>query len=115
MDPFKDADFLTEFIQKWKEHPVLWQTKNTINKNKDAREKAKESMLAFLKTRVPNATKDTVKSKINSIRGTYRAQRVQVLASMRSGAAADSIGPFSSDKPIVCTGHKSISSILEDI
>ena len=67
---------MTEFIQKWKEHPVLWQTKKTINKNKDAREKAKESMLEFVKTRVPHATRDTVKNKINSIRGTYRAQRV---------------------------------------
>lgn len=91
MDAFKDADFLTDFIQKWKEHPVLWQTKSTINKNKDAREKARQSMLVFVKTRVPNATTATVKNKINSIRGTYRAQRVQVLASMRSGAAADSI------------------------
>ena len=91
MDPFKEPEFFTEFIQRWKELPVLWQTKSKINKNKDARKQALETLLAFVSPRLPHATTDTVKNKINSIRGTYRTQRSQVLASMRSGAAADSI------------------------
>ena len=91
MDAFKEQEFFTEFIQRWKELPVLWQTKNKLNKNKNARKKALETLLAFVKPRLPNATTHTVKQKINSIRGTYRTQRSQVLASRRSGAAADSI------------------------
>ena len=99
MEAFKDHEFMTEFVQRWRDLPILWQTKSNLNKNKEARKRALETLLVFVQTKIPTATIKNVNKKIGTIRGTYRTQRALVLKSMRSGAAADQI--YVQAKPMV--------------
>ncbi|KAH8280801.1 hypothetical protein KR054_004549, partial [Drosophila jambulina] len=83
--------FLTEFIYCLKNEPALWQAKSEAYKNKNMRNKGWEMLLRKLQEVEPEATIDTVKIKVNSLRATYRRELQKIKRSEKSGAGADDI------------------------
>ena len=78
-------DFLTEFIEIYKENPCLWQTKSKDYSNKQKKNAAYQKLIKKLDEVKINATKDNVVKKINSLRTCFRKEYRKVLASEKSG------------------------------
>ncbi|PIO29057.1 hypothetical protein AB205_0078770, partial [Aquarana catesbeiana] len=91
MKQFKDPEFMSQFIDKYRDMRNLWEVKNPSYRNKPARKAPLEKLLEFVKTQVPNAEIDFVERKIGSLRSTYRKKLQNVQKSMRSGAAAEDV------------------------
>ena len=92
MNKFNDPDFLAIFIDKLRELPVLWATKDPRSKNKERRKAALNSLLPFVQRQVgTHVTTDMLDTRIGTLRGSYRKQRNMVLASQRSGAGAEQV------------------------
>ena len=92
MNQFNKPEFLDIFIDRWKELPVLWATKDPISRNKELRKAALESLLPLVRRQVgQNVTTEQLEVKIGTLRGTYRKARNKVFDSMRSGAGAGQV------------------------
>ncbi|XP_077346457.1 uncharacterized protein LOC143990256 [Lithobates pipiens] len=91
MYPFKDQEFLGEFLDKYRDMRNLWEVKNPLYHNKAARKATLEKLLESVKTRAPNADMRSLETKIGSLRSTYRKEYQKVQQSLRSGAAADKV------------------------
>ncbi|KAH8363869.1 hypothetical protein KR084_000189 [Drosophila pseudotakahashii] len=83
--------FLTEFIYCLKNEPALWQANSEAYKNKNMRNKGWEMLLHKLKENDPEATIDTVKKKVNSLRATYRRESKKIKRSEKSAAGPNDI------------------------
>ncbi|PIO41185.1 hypothetical protein AB205_0123620, partial [Aquarana catesbeiana] len=66
----------------------LWEVKNTLYYNKQARRSTLEKLLEFVKTRVPDATIQFLESKIGILRNMYKKEHKKIQKSLRSGASA---------------------------
>lgn len=84
-------DFMMEFIELYKSFPCLWKTKCKDYMNRNKKNSAYEILVKKLREIEPNATKQIVKNKINSIRGSFRREMKKIEESKRSGAGADEI------------------------
>ncbi|KAK9891125.1 hypothetical protein WA026_013444 [Henosepilachna vigintioctopunctata] len=82
----KDHDFICDFIEIYKSNPCLWDKKDPQYHNSNIREAAYTCLLEKFKEYDGNATKATVKSKINSLRSTFQKEFKEVKDSERSGA-----------------------------
>ncbi|KAK9685929.1 Alcohol dehydrogenase transcription factor Myb/SANT-like [Popillia japonica] len=84
-------EFLTEFILLYREHPCLWKIKSKeyIDRNKKA--EAYKILVRKLQNIQPNATKNDVVNKINTLRGGFRREYKKVHMSKKSGSGADDI------------------------
>ncbi|PIO30112.1 hypothetical protein AB205_0090260, partial [Aquarana catesbeiana] len=91
MKQFKDPDFLSEFIDRYRNMRSLWEVKNPLYRNKPARKASMEKLVEFVKTRVPNADLEFVDKKIGSLESTHRKKLQKVQKSLRSGAAAEDV------------------------
>ncbi|PIO09078.1 hypothetical protein AB205_0002470, partial [Aquarana catesbeiana] len=91
MKQFKDLDFMGQFIDKYRYMHNLWEVKNPLYRNKQARKASLEKLLQFVKMQVPNADIEFVERKIDSLGSTYRKELNKIQASMRSGAAAENV------------------------
>lgn len=67
-------DFVVQVIDLYKECPCLWKTTDPYYHCKIKRNAAYEKLLELFKTKDPNATKDIVVKKINSMRGSWRKE-----------------------------------------
>ena len=85
------TDFLTEFIEIYRNEPCLWFTKSKDYSNRNMRNTAYEKLMKKMKEIDPDANKDTVVKKINNLRSTYNKEFRKVQASTRSGSGSDSI------------------------
>lgn len=83
--------FLTEFLELYKENPALWKVESSEYKNRLLKNGAYGVMIKKLKEVDPNATRDSVKRKIDSIRGSYRKEAKKVKLSIKEGAVGDDI------------------------
>ena len=84
-------EFLTEFIHMYREYPCLWKVKSkeysvTVKKNL-----AYGQLTTKLKEIDPDANKEKVTKKINSLRSCFRTELKKVNDSKTSGAGADDI------------------------
>ena len=92
MNQFNKHEFLDIFIDRWKELPALWATKDPISRNREMRKAALDSLLPLVRRQVgQNVTREQLEVKIGTLRGTYRKARNKVLRSMRSGAGAGQV------------------------
>nr|XP_022907541.1 uncharacterized protein LOC111419033 [Onthophagus taurus] len=82
-------EFIVEFIELYRLHPCLWKTKDYVNKS--LKNEAYKSLLERLQTIQPNATKNTVVQKINSLRGGFRREFKKMKEARRSGSGADDL------------------------
>lgn len=77
--------FWSEFIELYRQHPALWKTKSEEYKTKKLKEDAYVELTKKMKEEDPNATKDSVKKKINILRVSYRRELKKVLKSQKRG------------------------------
>lgn len=83
--------FVREFIEMYRELPCLWQTKSKDYLDRNKKNEAYKVLVKKLQIIQPDATKNTVITKINSLRGGFRREHKKVLSSMRSGSGSDDV------------------------
>lgn len=84
-------EFLTEFIELYREHPCLWRVKSKEYSDRNKKNCAYEKLVEKLKEADENASKETVIKKINTIRGCFRKEHKKVIASLKSGAGEEDV------------------------
>lgn len=70
----KEREFICECIQLFRELPSLWNVKSKEYHDRDKKNIAYESLLSKYKEMFPQASKDDVKKKFNSLRTNYRKE-----------------------------------------
>ncbi|RZF32144.1 hypothetical protein LSTR_LSTR004007 [Laodelphax striatellus] len=83
-NPRMNREFWTEFLDIYKSEHCLWNFKSKAYLNKTLRQRGYEKLLEFLRRGMPDATIETVKSKINTFRTNYRKQMKKLTASRLS-------------------------------
>ncbi|XP_066989896.1 uncharacterized protein [Macrobrachium rosenbergii] len=85
------SDFLSDFIEIYRNEPCLWFTKSKDYSNREVRNAAYGKLVNKLQEIDPSANKDTVVKKINNLRSSYNKELKKVQASKSSGSGSDSI------------------------
>lgn len=86
-----NKNFLIEFIEMYRQFPCLWRIKSLEYRDRDKKNKAYEVLLKKYKEIDINATRQTIKNKIDSLRGAFRKELKKVKDSQRSGSGTDDI------------------------
>lgn len=86
-----DKCFLVEFIEAYRNFPCLWQIKSNEYKDRNKKNRAYEELLNKYKEVDQSATIQTVKTKIDSLRGSFRKEIRKIKDSLRSGAGEDEV------------------------
>lgn len=86
---FMSPDFLTQFIDEYRNLPCLWKVRSAEYSNKLKRDAAWEHLLQITKHKIPNADSSFVKRKVDNIRAAFRKEMRKMRDSTRSGASAD--------------------------
>ncbi|KAK3862833.1 hypothetical protein Pcinc_031336 [Petrolisthes cinctipes] len=87
----EDRSFWSGFIDMYRDNPTLWKLKSKDYSDREKKNCAYEVLVEKLKERDVNATKDTVKKKINNLRSAFRKELKKVARSKKSGAGTDKI------------------------
>ena len=87
MENIVGKEIISRLIEKFRERPLLWDSKHPHYSNRDQRKAALAEIARYLQTWVPGCTGNMVKNKMNNLRAAYRAKRRE-LREQRSGAAA---------------------------
>lgn len=87
----EDREFITEFLHLYHDYPALWKIKSTEYSDRNLKNNAYKALIEKYKEVDPNADKEIVKKKINSLRTNYRKELKKVKASYRSGTGTDDI------------------------
>lgn len=87
----KEREFIVECIQLYRDLPTLWNIKSKIYHDRVKKNNAYDLLLDKYKEMFPEATKEDVKKKFNSLRTNYRAELKKHLLSMKSGSSTDDI------------------------
>ncbi|PIO36897.1 hypothetical protein AB205_0044540 [Aquarana catesbeiana] len=88
---FKEPEFLTQFIEKYREIRNLWEVKHPAYYIKTIRRSTLEKLVTFVQTFIPEATFKFVENKIGILRNMYRREHNKIQISLRSGASADDV------------------------
>jgi len=83
--------FWLEFIALYQPFPELWKIKSEVYKNRIKKDAAYEKLVEKMKEIDPQANRDLVRAKINSLRTSYSRELKKVKASQKSGAGTDDI------------------------
>ncbi|XP_047505781.1 uncharacterized protein LOC125050180 isoform X1 [Pieris napi] len=87
----KEREFIVECIQLYRELSSLWNVKSKEYHDRDKKKADYETLLSKYKEMFPEASKDDVKKKFNSLRTNYRKELKKHLQSMKSGSGTDDI------------------------
>ncbi|PIO09614.1 hypothetical protein AB205_0048530, partial [Aquarana catesbeiana] len=88
---FKDPEFLSAFIDKYREMRNLWEVKHPQYYLKHVRKSTLERLLTYVQTTILEATMETLLKKIGILRNMYKREPNKIQESMRSGASADDV------------------------
>ncbi|PNF41957.1 hypothetical protein B7P43_G14649, partial [Cryptotermes secundus] len=80
-------EFLTRFLEKYRELPVLWQVRSTEYSNRRKRDEAWDLLVQFTREKIRDADLNFVKKKVDSIRASFRKELRRVRESKRRGAS----------------------------
>ena len=83
------CEFLTEFVHMYREYPCSWKVKSKEYSDRVIKNPAYEYLRTKLKEIDPDANKEKVVKKINSLRSCFRKLLRKVNDSKTSGAGAD--------------------------
>jgi len=87
----EDREFIIELLQLYRQHTALWKVKSTEYSDRNLKNEAYNVLIEKYKEVDPNADKEIVKKKINSLRTNYRKELKKVKASYKSGSGTDDI------------------------
>lgn len=87
----QNKQFILEFIELYEAFPCLWKIKSVEYRDRNKRNKAYEELLKKYKDIDKDATVQTVKNKIDSMRASFRRELKKIKDSQRSGAGEDEI------------------------
>lgn len=82
---------LIEFIELYETLPEVWDSRRKDYMSKSKRHSALEKLLECYKKIKPNATREDVRKKINSLRTNYRKELKKIISSKRSGAGTEEV------------------------
>ena len=82
-------EFITEFIQMYREYPCLWKVKSEEYSDMFKKNLPYEQLTTKLREIDPDANKEKVAKKMNSLRSCFRKELKMVNYSKTSGAGAD--------------------------
>ncbi|KAJ8967752.1 hypothetical protein NQ314_002633 [Rhamnusium bicolor] len=83
---------LINFIEMYKSYPCLWKTKSKEYTNKHLKNGAYEKLVELCRNTVnPEANRDFVTKKIQSLRGSFRKELKKVYESKASGVAEEDV------------------------
>ncbi|PIO09155.1 hypothetical protein AB205_0120090, partial [Aquarana catesbeiana] len=88
---FKEPEFLSAFIDQYREMRNLWEVKHPQYYLKHVRKSMLERLLTFVQTYIPEAMMEMLLSKIGILRNMYKREHNKIQNSLRSGASADDI------------------------
>ncbi|PIO10946.1 hypothetical protein AB205_0131830, partial [Aquarana catesbeiana] len=88
---FKEPEFLSAFIDQYREMRNLWEVKHPQYYLRHVRKSTLERLLTFVQTYIPEATMEMLLSKIGILRNMYKREHSKIQNSMRSGASADDV------------------------
>ena len=88
---FMSPEFLTRFLEEYRELPVLWQVRSTEYSNRGKRDEAWDLLVQFTREKIADADLNFVKKKVDSIRASFRKELRRVRESKRSGASGDDV------------------------
>lgn len=85
----KEKEFLVDFIEQYKSFSCLWKVKSKEYSDRNAKSYAYNVLVEKLQTVDPEANRESVVKKINSLRTAYRKELKKVVESEKSGAGED--------------------------
>jgi hypothetical protein len=71
---FMSPDFLTTFLEEYRELPVLWQVRSADYSNRAKRDEAWDLLVQFTREKIPDADVCFVKKKVDNIRASFRKE-----------------------------------------
>ncbi|XP_030760996.1 uncharacterized protein LOC115886088 isoform X1 [Sitophilus oryzae] len=81
----ENEKFIKEFIEVFKENPVLWDKTHPNNKNMSVRLAALDNLLKKSQEYFPNADIDFVRHRLEGLRNSFRREYRKVVASKKAG------------------------------
>lgn len=84
-------DFMINFIEEYKSNPCLWKIRSKEYTNKNLKNDAYEKLVKLCQSIYPEANRDFVVKKIQSLRGSFRKELKKVESSKRSGSSTDDV------------------------
>ncbi|CAH0556169.1 unnamed protein product [Brassicogethes aeneus] len=82
-------EVLTEFIEIYRSHPALWKVKSKEYVNRNLKNLGYDALVEFYQKVDPNADRNLVSRKIQSMRGSFRKELKKFEKFKRSGASSD--------------------------
>ncbi|XP_039969040.1 uncharacterized protein LOC120780872 [Bactrocera tryoni] len=86
-----NVELWKDFFEIYRSYPEVWKVKSEEYKNKIKKNAAYEALLKKYKEIDPKANLESLKYKINSLRGCYRRELKKIKRSEKSGAGIDEI------------------------
>ena len=80
---------ITGLLTLYRAMPSLWKIKSNDYQNRNLRKECYDKLITYCKTMFPNADREFVSRKLQSLRGTFRKEFRKVAASTRSGKGAE--------------------------
>ncbi|KAJ8882090.1 hypothetical protein PR048_018578 [Dryococelus australis] len=77
------VEFMTDFVHLYQSLPKLWRVESLQYSNKYKKEDTNEKMVMLAKTVYKESNVESVKSKINTIRGCFRKEMKKIMSSKR--------------------------------
>lgn len=87
----ENRKFWCEFLEIYKGLPALWRIKSDEYSNRVMKASAYEHLIEKLKEIFPQANREMVTKKINTLRTAYRKELKKLKESQKSGAGADEV------------------------
>ncbi|KAL4715603.1 hypothetical protein ACJJTC_006182 [Scirpophaga incertulas] len=87
----KEKQFILEIIDLYRLFPCLWNTKSKDYHVRYKKNAAYQTLLCKYREMFPNATKDDVKKKINSLRTNYRKELKRHLESKKTASSRNDV------------------------
>jgi hypothetical protein len=122
---FMSPDFLTKFLEEYREMPVLWQVRSADYSNRKKRNEAWDLLVHLTREKIPEADLCFVKKKVDSIRASFRKELRRVRDSKRRGLSADDVYKptlwyfdlllFTADQDIPRKIKSSLEEEIEDV
>ncbi|KAK7079798.1 hypothetical protein SK128_016389, partial [Halocaridina rubra] len=81
----EDRQFITECIQVYRQLPALWKVKSEEYRDRNKKKESYDILIRKFRERCPQADRETVKKKFNSLRTNFRKELKKVADSVQAG------------------------------